>query len=130
MTGEYDFIHSIIVFQHMRPGQGEALVARLLQQLAPGGIGALHFTFGSRLPAARRLVQRLRERVPLVHNVLNVLKGRRFWYPSIEMNSYDLNRLYMMLLSAGCHEVTTRFTDHGGHIAAVLFFRKQPLELW
>jgi SAM-dependent methyltransferase len=130
LIGTWDFIHSSIVFQHVPPAQGEALAVRLLEHLAPGGIGALHFTFDNRLSTTRRLVQRLRDHVPLVHNLLNVAKGRRFWYPPIQMNAYDLNRLYMILMSHDCHEVSTRFTDHGGHVGAVLFFRRRALPVW
>jgi len=130
VTGTYDFVHSFIVFQHIPPARGEAMLTRLLEHLSDGGIGALHFTFGSRLSGTLRLVQRLRKRVPLVNNLVNVAKGRGFWYPPMQMNAYDLNRLSMILIGQGCHELSTRFTDHGGHIGAVLFFRKQPLPLW
>jgi SAM-dependent methyltransferase len=130
LTGAYDFIHSSIVFQHMPPARGEALATCLIEHLAPGGIGALHFTFGSRLSTPRRLVNRLRASVPLVHNLANVAKGRRFWYPPIQMNAYDLNRLYLLLMSHDCHEVSTRFTDHGGHLGVVLFFRRSALPVW
>jgi SAM-dependent methyltransferase len=130
LSGEYDFVHSFIVFQHIPPARGEAMLTRLLDHLADGGIGALHFTFGSRLSGTRRLVQLLRKRVPMANNLVNVAKGRGFWYPPMQMNSYDLNRLYMILLVHGCHEVSPRFTDHGRHIGAMLFFRKQTLPVW
>ena len=40
------------------------------------------------------------------------------------MNNYDVGALYRMLAEHGCHEVHTRLTDHGGHLGAMLIFRK------
>ncbi|MGC8517983.1 MAG: class I SAM-dependent methyltransferase [Steroidobacteraceae bacterium] len=45
LEGSYDFIHSHIVFQHMKVARGEAAFAQLLGRLAPGGIGVVHFTY-------------------------------------------------------------------------------------
>jgi 2-polyprenyl-3-methyl-5-hydroxy-6-metoxy-1,4-benzoquinol methylase len=130
VQGEFDFIHSFIVFQHMPPERGEAILSRLLDHLAPDGIGALHFTFATRIPPARRAVQRIRKSVPLVHNALNLLQRRPLLYPLMQMNAYDMNRIYSILLERGCHQLNTRFTDHGGYIGAMLFFRKHELPLW
>ena len=42
---EFDFIHSFIVFQHIKPKTGEQILRKLLADLAVDGIGALHFTY-------------------------------------------------------------------------------------
>ena len=41
------------------------------------------------------------------------------------MNNYDLGALYRMLSDSGCREVHARLTDHGGHLGAMLIFRRE-----
>lgn len=127
LSGSFDFIHSFIVFQHIAPRRGEALVQKLLGMLEDGGIGALHFTYGNRMPMRDRMIRLIRERVPLAHNVSNLFRGRPWGYPHMQMNEYNLNRLADMLEQNGCHQIMLRFSNHGGHRGAMLIFRKQAL---
>jgi cyclopropane fatty-acyl-phospholipid synthase-like methyltransferase len=41
-SGRFDFITSLLVFQHIPPAKGHALIRNLVDLLAPGGIAALH----------------------------------------------------------------------------------------
>jgi SAM-dependent methyltransferase len=127
LTGEFDFVHSFIVFQHIPPTRGEAIVDRLIRHLAPGGVGALHFTYAKRIPRWKRIALEVRKSVPLAHNVANLLQRRPFGYPLMQMNDYDLNRLMRVLQDRGCHRVHLRFSDHGGFLGVVLFFQKVEL---
>lgn len=127
LSGAFDFIHSYIVLQHVPPKRGEAILRRLVGSLSVGGIGAMHFTYAARLPSWRRAVQGARKRVPLLHNVANLLQRRPFAYPLMQMNRYDLNRLFAVLQENGCHRVDVRFTDHGGYAGVVLLFQKREL---
>jgi hypothetical protein len=45
------------------------------------------------------------------------------------MNSYNVNRLIHHLHEHGCHRVHLRFSEHGVHRGAVLFFKKEALPL-
>ena len=123
LEGSYDFIHSHIVFQHMKVARGEAVFAQLLERLTPGGIGVVHFTY-----AKRRLGQTLRgivvSRVPLGAYLFNLFKGMRPWAPHLQMNNYRLDRLFSMLQRARIADLHVEFTDHGGYLGAVLYFRK------
>ena len=60
VTGPFDFIHSFIVFQHVPVQRGLVLLERLLDLLAPDGVGALHFTYHCRRkpPLWKRLLAR------------------------------------------------------------------------
>src|SRR5215475_3787813 len=129
LSGDFDFIHSFIVFQHIPPRRGEMILGEMLRRLADDGVGALHFTYSSRAPGWRRLLHRLRATVPFVHNLVNLAKGRPFKYPNVEMNSYNLNRLILLLQEHGCHRVHLRFSEHSGHRGVVLFFKKGALPL-
>ncbi len=124
VTGEFDFIHSFVVFQHIPRERGEALLDALLARLAPNGVGVLHFTYATRLSASRRVAQWIRAHVPLVHNVVNVIQRKPFGFPHMQMNCYDADALLRRLQDRGCHRVHVRFTDHGMHLGVVLFFQR------
>ena len=118
-----DFIHAYIVFQHIPPRAGMWLANELVSRLQHGGIGALHFTYARR---ARRpaMVNRLRRHVPGLNRIANLVQRHPIGEPFIPMNNYDLGALYRMLAENGCREVHARLTDHGGHLGAMLTFRK------
>ncbi len=119
-----DFVHAYIVFQHMVPRAGRWVTETLLDRLVAGGIGALHFTYARRAPALRRVVHRLRAVVPGLNALVNVIRRRPLGEPLIPMNAYDLGQLFSLLGRHGCEHVHVRLTDHGGHLGAMLLFRK------
>jgi SAM-dependent methyltransferase len=45
VTSTFDLIHSAIVFQHIPARRGTQLFGRLLERLAPGGVGAIQVTY-------------------------------------------------------------------------------------
>ena len=119
-----DFVHSYIVFQHIPPRAGLWLADALVRRLAAGGVGALHFTYARRTSSLRRVVNRLRRVVPGVNLLANLVQGRPIGEPLIPMNQYDPATLLAMLGDHGCTHVHARLTDHGGHLGAMLLFRK------
>ncbi len=74
--GSFDFVHSVLVFQHIEPRRGERILASLCDKLAPGGVAALQFTVGSRRTRLQDGIERLRSVAPPIHLLLNVLSGR------------------------------------------------------
>lgn len=131
VEGSFDLLVSLIVFQHITPPRGERILKQLLAHLREGGVGALHFTYGfeSGVPQARRLLARAYKHVPYLWNARNLLRGRPFTEPLMQMNEYDLNRLLCILQEAGCHDVVVRFTETGAFgkpfYGVVLFFQKR-----
>jgi ubiquinone/menaquinone biosynthesis C-methylase UbiE len=124
VDGTFDFVHSWIVFQHVPPPRGMALLREIVGRLERGGVGALHFTYRSTAPPAQRARAWLRSRVPGVNALVNLARGRSPSYPVMQMNAYDLNRIVALLQGAGCDRVHAHLTDHGGHLGAILVFRK------
>jgi hypothetical protein len=55
-----------------------------------------------------------------------LLKGRAFGEPMMQMNEYNLNRIFEFLQDAGCHHALIRFTDHGVR-GIVVFFQQKRL---
>ena len=119
-----DFVHAYIVFQHMPPAAGMWVAEELVRRLAPGGVGALHFTYARRASRLRRIVHRLRRVVPGVNALVNLAQRRALTEPLIPMNEYDMGDLFERLSDHGCTHVHARLTDHGGHLGAMLLFRK------
>jgi SAM-dependent methyltransferase len=122
LEGKFDFIHSFIVFQHIPVRRGEIIFDRLLMRLDAGGVSVAHFTFG-KTTSFRRLLPWIK-RIPLAANFANLLRGREFLYPHMQMNSYDLNRLFRLVHKHNVRNVYTEFTDHGGELGVLLYLRK------
>lgn len=125
VAGTFDFIHSVIVFQHIPPERGIMILRAMIDRLAENGVAALHFTYARRASLARRAVHAMRKKVPLVNGLVNVVQGRPLRYPLMQMNNYSLNRIFAVLQETGCQHSYLRFTDHGGHLGVVLFFQKK-----
>lgn len=115
-AASFDFIHSLMVFQHIPVKRGEEIFERLLTLLKSGGVGAIHFTI--ELPAYHRTVFQLR-RIRLFHYLTNVLERRPVSEAPMQIYKYLLNRLFAILESAKCGPILSDLT-HGG----MLIFRK------
>ena len=128
VTGRFDFVHSFVVFQHIRPDIGIRIVRRLIDLLNVGGIGALHFQYAnSGATPKQRFRYKLYRDVPGVYAVRNLVLGKKK-EPLMPMYSYDLNELMLLLQKNGCHKCQVRFSDHGVEGALVIFQKTdQPL---
>jgi trans-aconitate methyltransferase len=124
LKGQFDLIHSYITFQHIRPIRGELILRRLLEHLGSGGIGAVHITFASTHSRWVKARQVIRERVPFAFNMINLVEGRPWSYPLMEMNYYNLNHIFSLLNDADCREVVSHVSDHGGFVGVLLVFRR------
>ena len=135
VSGSFDFVHSFIVFQHIPPERGVVIFRRLIGLLQDDGIGVLHFTYSyaTTVSLRRRLLKAALESIPIGHGLLNLVRGRSFREPVMQMNEYDVNQLLRILQESDCHEIHLRFTETsvGGHpfYGVVLFFRKRHLDV-
>jgi 2-polyprenyl-3-methyl-5-hydroxy-6-metoxy-1,4-benzoquinol methylase len=122
LSDEFDLVHSSLVLQHIPVRKGERIVARLARLVRHGGAGALHLQIGaSRGVRAYNAVMRL----PCAHNVANVVRGRAWSYPHMEMNVYDLGRLLRVLRDAGAPATYTHVAERlGGYDACMILFRR------
>lgn len=121
LKGKYNFIHSFIVFQHIPVNRGERIFENLLARLESGGIGVVHFTYARQSLPMRYLLGKY---VPLFNNLINLLKGRNFSYPQMQMNTYDLNRLFLIMQKANILNCYTELTDH--EILGIVIYFKKP----
>ena len=67
--------------------------------------------------------------VYVVNGIVNLIQGYSFErpVPIMQMNEYDLSAIHKLLYENKCGEIYTRFTDHGGALGVLLFFRKKSI---
>lgn len=119
LTGEYDLVHSFIVFQHIPPERGRLIFQRLLNFIAAGRVGAIHLLYGKQVHAASHGMPppgsaRKKRHQPIAADA----------DPEMQMNPYLLNEYLFLLQGAGVRQIHIEFTDHGGELGAFLFFRR------
>lgn len=124
LSGKYNFIHSYIVFQHIPVRRGEHIFNRLIEHLEDEGVGVVHFTYSKR-DRASAVISWARKYIPLVHNFINLMRGRNLFSPHMQMNSYNLNRLLLILKKHNVHDFYADFVDHGALLGVMLYFKKQ-----
>lgn len=145
VQGQFDLVHTCIVLQHIGIPRGRALFRRLVECVAPGGVGALHVTFGwdafpehfGQPPApepppprswAGALLSSWRQRLSPPPEPVPARAPDAD--PEMQMHFYNLSELMYLLRAAGTERVHVELTDHGGAYGAFMFFRKpqaQPL---
>ena len=140
VQGDFDFVHSCIVIQHIEIARGLKLFEELVKRIRPGGIGAIQVTFAWDIYRAS-----LGVRPPLVPmspwrtwlaSTWGLFTQRRASCsapaaakaagadPEMQMNFYDLSQLMFIIQQSGCSDVHCQLTDHGGAIGALMFFRR------
>lgn len=121
VTGSFDLVHSCIVLQHIPVARGERIIGRLVELLAPGGVAALHVPYAPSASPLRRAATWVRRTVPGVHGVLNRLRGAPWGRPPMQMNVYDLGRLYHLFQASGIVQIHTRFVQDGEYQGVMLY---------
>ena len=124
VRGEFDFIHSYIVFQHIPTHRGEALIGHLAERLSEGGLLAVHFPIKCTLSKARRAVRLLSQNFYPALVLRNILLRRKWNEPHMQMNLYDLNRILAALLALGIKDVAIETHEAVGFMFAFLFAQK------
>ena len=120
----FDLVHSFIVFQHIPVARGELLLRRLVDLIALGGVGAIHFLYGDSASAPRRGIKAFIQRVPLASRLRNLFRGLPLSSPKVEMNSYSMNRIFEILVVANCCNLHIEFLTHGKYLGAMVYFEK------
>lgn len=118
VTSKFNFIHSKIVFQHIPVRKGMRVFRRLLNVLEDGGVCALHFTYGSRFQMSAGMLNVCKR---AFSGFFTALFGSSD--PEMQMNSYNLNLIFLELQNAGIRNAHVELTDHGGELGIFLVFK-------
>lgn len=131
LEGNFDFIHSVLVFQHIPVERGRAIFKRLLTRLSPGGIGMIDFTYGKDLfgdsfgaPPPPKPTSFLGETLKGISAITGIGENKpQSDDPEMLMHPYNLSEIFFILQEAGVANLHAQFLDHGGEHAAFLMFR-------
>ena len=122
----YDFTHSYIVLQHIATPLGEDIIADMVRATKPGGVGAIHFTYGY---AHRPLWSALRngvKKIRVLRELGNLVEGRPIGRPAMQMNRYSIPRVIEVFHACGVDRVHMLRVDDWGHLGLFVFFEKAP----
>jgi len=124
LAGEFDLVCSLIVFQHIPVREGEALFAKLLSMLRPGGVAMIELSFARPGGALKKIARRLRAASPLVHRIAQIVSRDKRRLPYMQMNVYDRDRVMAIVRDAHCGEPRFVATSHGGIDGAIVVAKK------
>ena len=118
-----DLAISRIVLQHIPPRVGMGLIGDLLACLLPGGLASLHVTTRRKLSMTKELIYFIKHNVPLTRYVLNVIQGKRWNEPLMQMNNYPLYDLIDLYRTKGMTDIFLEPT-FGSSMGFVIYARK------
>ena len=119
-SGKTDLMNAYIVFQHIPFGEGEKLLRELLSRVTPSGFAAMHFVFNRQAPLWKKVLAKIRSHIPGVHQLANIAQRQPIGTPHMQMNSYDLNRVFTAFHEAGFGHSYTVQTNHGGFLGVLI----------
>jgi SAM-dependent methyltransferase len=126
VSGDFDFITSHIVFQHIPPSRGYLIAARLILLLRPGGVGSLQLTFAKDRKFFLHesvTAEFYRRDGGTIHDLVS--RPRQLPVGTVQMFDYDLNNLVAILASLDIGEIVTRITNDDGHLGVHFLFRRK-----
>jgi ubiquinone/menaquinone biosynthesis C-methylase UbiE len=124
VTGKFDFIYSIITFQHISIKRGEKIFAQLIDKLNEGGIGSVHFVYERNIGWLKRVATKIKKYLPFSKEIINLAQGKNLNYPIVQMNCYDINKLLRIVQSKAASKVSLKFTKHAEYYGVIIFLQK------
>lgn len=121
-VGEFDFVHSYIVFQHIAVERGLPLIGRLLDRVAVGGMANIHVAIRRGDSPGRAAFYRARTHIPGLQRLVHRLRGKKASEPMMQMNEYPVSAIFSMMHLRGFGQALVDVERHGRfltmHIAA------------
>lgn len=124
--GAFDFVHTYIVLQHIPLERGMPLIRRLLDRVAnDGGVASIHVNLERRMPLAFKTQYWARKHIPGANVAANLLRGKSWREPLMQMNEYSLVNVLETVAAAGFGPSVVNFEDHGLCRTAQIFARRR-----
>lgn len=101
----FDLVHSHIVFAHIEPQRGLAIIKALADRVAPGGFIAVQVLYACHAARFTRALVKLRYKVGAVNALRNLMRGRPLSEPPMQLHVYDLPSLLLTLRQVGFGDV-------------------------
>ncbi len=122
-VGPFDWLNSYIVFQHIPPKEGLALLEKVLAKAAPGAFLTLQVTVWreAHLAAPANPVSIAASFFGRALARLRAAPPERL----IRMYDYNLSEVMRRVIGAGFERAALRHTDHGGHHGVWVIARRE-----
>ena len=117
----FDLVNCYGVLQRLRPADGVALLQQLVALIAPGGVGVFHVPFRSTSSRLVEVSRWIRESVPGVNALTNIVRGKPSGDPFMASHTYDLNDVFRALYRPAVSAAHIVFEQQDGFAAAIVF---------
>ena len=124
--GEFDFVNSYIVLQHIPVRRGLKILSRLVDKVRPGGGFHVHFSIRTDSLMSRS-VWWASHHIPGVKIWQNIQCGRHWSAPAMQMNNYPLNRIVVQLAGQGIFEFFVATERHAKFLTCSLLGKKPDI---
>lgn len=122
-TGEFDFVNSHMVLQHVPVRRGLPILFRLIERVRPGGGFHVHFSYRTE-SFSRALLYWASANIPGVKVWQNVCAGRCWDAPAMQMNNYPVGRVLTRLAAREVTDILLSTEHHGRFVLCSLLGRK------
>lgn len=121
--GQFDYVNSYVVFQHIPVARGMKLIEGLLSQVASGGQAMLHMSLRRDFSISTTIKYFVKHRIWGARQIYNVLSGYPINRPAMQMNEYDL---LSVIEAFGRHGLETfiALEDHNFVMTARIYGRR------
>jgi SAM-dependent methyltransferase len=119
IDGEFDYINTYIVLQHIPVKRGLNIIKNLIIRVKPGGGFLLHVSAHDPSIIAS-LACWTRENIPGVNIIYNAIRNRPLREPPMQMNSYPLAKVFNILRSHGVSQALVLPEVHGGYFTVTI----------
>lgn len=120
-VGPFDWVNSLVVFQHIEPQEGIALLQRVLNSLRPAGLVSMQITAWREPHLTSTPMGKWKRFVQLALARAGVRRPENL----IQMHDYNLSQVVKAFVEAGINEQRLIHTNHGGHHGVWLFGQKR-----
>jgi SAM-dependent methyltransferase len=124
VDGQFDFVTSHLVLQHIPPPRGMFVIQRLIELVKPGGVLAIDFSVKRTQSRLQRARYHLSTHIPGVRWLGGVLRGHLHREPPMLMCEYDLVAVLKLLESRKIQQTLVSTSEHGSVTVAELAARK------
>ncbi|SFS05930.1 Methyltransferase domain-containing protein [Dyella sp. OK004] len=128
VRGEYDLIHSHIVFAHIDPRRGQAIIEALADRISPDGFIAIQILYSCNASPLIRSLVKLRYKLPLLNTARNLMRGRPLREPPMQLHVYNLPMVLRTLNRLGFSKtlLTTDKFDNEQFDSVTLIAQRSP----
>jgi SAM-dependent methyltransferase len=120
-SGPFDFICSLLVFEHIPTAVGYDIIRMLMALLVPGGVAALHVPLRRHADSLRRLVRLRSLPENRTRGVIRAVQRRSL---GADRSEYEERSVRRCIEAAGARLVA-RLPIHRGHKGGVLIIEKR-----